>query len=155
MIEPYQPPSEKELKSFGLICGPLFIVFFGWGFPRLCSKGFFNDFFNTLFCIWLDLGDGDPVIFPFAFGAILIIGALTKPAWLLYIHKPWMIVGGMIGFCISQIILFILFFGLFLPMGLVMKIFGKDAMARKFSRDVSSYRIEKEPQPKDHMETPY
>ena len=155
MIEAYVEPTDKELKSFGLICGPLFIVFFGWGFPRLCQKDFFHDFLNTLFCVWLDLGDGDPVIFPFAFGALLILGALVKPAWLIYIHKPWMKVGGVFGFCISQIILLFLFFGVFFPMGLIMKIMGKDPMERKFSTDMASYRVDREPQDKDHMETPY
>lgn len=154
MIEAYKKPSEKQLRSFGLLVGPLFAAFFGLGFPRLCERGFFNSYFDTFFCQWLSLGDGR-VYFPFVFGAILFVGAIVHAKSLFYIHKPWMIVASYIGFVISQFILLLLFFGIFFPMGVAMKILGKDPMTRDFVRETGSYRVKKEPQTKDHMETPY
>jgi len=48
-----------------------------------------------------------------------------------------------------------LFYVLVLPMGLIMRMFGKDPMARKVDKSAPSYRIESVSPPKDRLEKPF
>ena len=56
---------------------------------------------------------------------------------------------------IALIILGILFYVIVLPVGLLMRLFGKDPMARKFDSHTDTYRVKSTDQAKNHMEKPY
>jgi hypothetical protein len=60
-----------------------------------------------------------------------------------------------LGFINTRIILFIVFSLMFVPIGLIMRLFGKDPMHRQFTQDTNSYRVIREKPTKDHMENPY
>ena len=77
------------------------------------------------------------------------------PATLRPVYTTWMKIGHGIGWVNTRIILGILFYVLILPMGLVMRLFGNDPMARKRDESASSYRIESISEPKDRLEKPY
>ena len=47
---------------------------------------------------------------------------------MIYFYKPWMKLAEGLGFINTRIILFIVFYGMFMPMGLVMRLAGKDFM---------------------------
>jgi len=66
-----------------------------------------------------------------------------------------MAVGHALGWINTRIILGILFFVLFSPIGITMKLFGKDPMARKFDKKKESYRIPCSPKNIALMEKPY
>jgi hypothetical protein len=133
-----KPMSIKELRKFGLVTGALIIVFIGAFLPWLGHK-------NIL--------DWQKITLPL--GSVLMVWALVHPASLNYVYKPWMYVADKIGWVNTRIIMAVLFYVIIMPLGIIMRLFGKDPMARKFETQATSYRITKEPQPKNHMETPY
>jgi hypothetical protein len=47
-----------------------------------------------------------------------------------------------------------MFYLMFLPAGMLMRLLGKDPMARKFTAD-KSYRVPSVEHPRDHFERPY
>lgn len=127
-----------ELRKFGLITGAIIILFIGGFLPWWWHRN-----------IW----DWQQVTLPL--GGVLIAWALAHPASMIYFYKPWMKLAEGLGFINTRIILFIVFYGLFLPMGVVMRLFGKDPMQRKMETAAGSYRITRENPSKDHMEKPY
>ena len=52
--------------------------------------------------------------------------------------------------------MFVLYYALFVPTGLLMKLFGRDALARTADgKTTDSYRVESAVRPNDHFERPY
>ena len=129
-----------ELRKFGLVTGAIIIGLIGLFLPWL--KGGFEKALQ-----WL--------AFAGPIGGALIIWALIHPASLIYFYKPWMAFADKLGWLNTRIILSIVFYGLFMPIGLIMRLFGKDPMQRKMENTLDSYRITREIPTKDHMEHPY
>ena len=63
------------------------------------------------------------------------------------IYNGWIKFGDTIGKVTSKIILFVLFFLLFTPIALFLRVIGKDLLDKKIKRDKKSYWIEREEQP--------
>jgi len=57
--------------------------------------------------------------------------------------KIWLIYGGII----SKIIMFILYFGLFTPVSIFLKILGKDLLSKKVDKSKYSYWVNRKDQP--------
>ncbi|NBC14464.1 MAG: sxtJ, partial [Gammaproteobacteria bacterium] len=55
----------------------------------------------------------------------------------------------------APLVLGLVFFLLFLPIGLVMRLAGHDPMRRKLDPDAATYRVPSRPQPPDSIEKPY
>ena len=49
----------------------------------------------------------------------------------------------------------LMFYGMFMPIGLVMRLFGKDGMARKLDEAAESYRVESAKPPAKNLEKPF
>lgn len=84
-------------------------------------------------------------------GALAIVvglAGLTRPEWIRLIFVGWMILAFPIGWTISQVVLLILFFGLFAPIGLVFRLIGRDPLHRARAVGVESYWTPK-PAPAD------
>ena len=111
-----------ELRNFGLITGAFMVVIFGLILPWL---------FDYSYVVW-----------PWIVAAILWFLALILPLALHSIHRGWMRIGAVLGWINTRIILGILFYSIVLPIGIIMRLTGKDPMMRKFSEDKISYRIE-------------
>jgi hypothetical protein len=120
----------KELRKFGLIVGGLFLVIGLWPL------------------VWR--GEGLR-LWALGFGGLLVSLGLLAPAVLDPLFKVWMKVGHVLGWINTRIILGILFYGLITPMGLVMRLFGWDAMRRVLVRDAQTYRVARQPRPRTHM----
>ncbi|MEA3492111.1 MAG: SxtJ family membrane protein [Campylobacterota bacterium] len=73
--------------------------------------------------------------------------AFLKPELLSRFYLIWIKIGTLIGGVISRIIMFILFFGLFTPVSLFLKLLGKDLLNKKVDRSQDSYWIDRETQP--------
>lgn len=127
-----------ELRKFGLVTGAIIILFIG---------GFLPWWWNRDILHW------QQVTLPL--GGALIVWALAHPASMIYFYKPWMKLAEGLGFINTRIILFVVFYLLFFPMGIIMRLLGKDPMQRKIDTALASYRITRENPSKDHMETPY
>lgn len=133
-----QNMTPAELRKFGLITGAIIVLFIGGFLPWWWDA-------NILAWQWYTA----PI------GGGLIAWALAHPASMIHFYKPWMKLAEGLGFINTRIILFIVFYGLFLPMGVIMRLAGKDPMHRRLESGVDSYRTTRENPSPDHMEHPY
>jgi hypothetical protein len=128
--------NKRELRNFGLISGMIVAAIFGLLLPWL---------FSHSLPVW-----------PWIVFSIMASLALLLPSLLIPIYKGWMKVGQMLGWVNTRIIMGILFYAMFLPIGLFMKLIGKDPMSRKLNRDdKSSYRIPCPPKNIEQMKEPF
>jgi hypothetical protein len=70
---------------------------------------------------------------------------LTNPEWLAPLKRGWMKFGELLHRVMSPVIMGIMFFGLFTPMGWVMRRFGWDAMKRAWDPAAKSYWTRRDP----------
>ena len=120
----------KQLRSFGLIVGSIF----------------------ALIGLWPLLWRGQPLrLWGVLLGGILMTLALLMPRSLAQVYRLWMTVGDVLGRINSSIILGVLFYCLFTPMGLVMRLLGKDPMRRALLPGEETYRVRREARPASHM----
>lgn len=71
--------------------------------------------------------------------------ALTKPALLTKLNQLWMKLGLLLGKIVSPIALSILFYLIITPIGLMIRIKGKDPLRLKFDPNANSYWIPRDP----------
>ena len=76
----------------------------------------------------------------------LVVG-LLKPTLITDFYKIWIKFGEFMGGIMSKVILFVLYFGLFMPISFILKILGKDLLNKKLDRSKESYWAERETQP--------
>ena len=126
----------KGLRKFGLVTGVVVVVLFAIFFPWV--------FDATAMPAW-----------PWILAGLLWLPALIAPNSLQPVYAVWMRIGYAIGWINTRIILGLVFYFMILPMGLIMRMFGNDPMARKYDKSVASYRIRSTSEPKDRLEKPY
>jgi|SRR5262245_8957547 hypothetical protein len=120
----------KSLRSFGLIVGGIF----------------------ALIGIWPVVWHGQsPRLWSLILGGLLIILALAWPRSLTHVYRLWMTVGEVLGWMNTRLLLGVLFYGLFTPMGLFMRWRGKDPMRRALAPAAETYRVLRQPRPSSHM----
>ena len=120
----------KELRTFGLMVGGIFLILGLW--PAL----------------WR--GE-EPRLWALIPGIVLVVLGISLPRSLKPAHKVWMVVGDVLGWINTRIILGVIFYGMITPMGLIMRLFGWDSMRRAFMRETSTYRVVKRPRSPSHM----
>lgn len=120
----------KQLRSFGLIVGGIFVLIGVW--PLLWHAQSLR--------LWSLL-----------LGGVLVLLALFWPGSLTQVYRLWMALGEILGRVNSTILLSVLFYGMFTPMGLVMRLLGKDPMRRTITSEVDSYRVLRQARPASHM----
>lgn len=104
-------------------------------------------------CIFMVIGllplinSGDTRIWSIAVSLLFAIVAFVKPELLIKFYTIWTKVGEFIGGIISKIVLFILFYGLFAPVAIFLRLIGKDLLNKKIDKSQESYWIEREMQP--------
>jgi len=75
---------------------------------------------------------------------IFALLAFTKSEALLPLNKLWMRFGLLLGLIVSPIVLGLIFFLIFMPIGLLMRLFGRDELRLK-TKSAASYWKEREP----------
>jgi hypothetical protein len=70
---------------------------------------------------------------------------LTWPSLFRPVFIVWMALFYPVGWTISHLLLVIVFFGVMAPVGLLLKLFGYDPMAREFDRSCKSYWVSHNP----------
>ncbi len=121
-------PGKKDLRSFAWVVGGAFVVFwavFAWVLPTL-----------------LDKGGNYPLLA--AIGVVLALVGTVAPMILKPLYYGWMSLAFTLGFVMTRVILTIFFFLVLTPVGLVMKLIGRDALERKLDPGAESYWIDKE-----------
>jgi polyferredoxin len=121
----------KQLRAFGLLVGGIFLLIGLW--PTMLYRE-------------------DPRLWALAIAGLLLIPALVLPRSLGPVYRGWMAIGHVLGWINTRIILGLVFYGLFTPMGVVRRlVLGKDAMRRKFEPDAETYRIVRSPRSAAHL----
>ena len=125
----------KELRDFGLIFGVILVSLFGLLLPW---------FFEKIFPLW-----------PWWVFSIMGSMAVIYPLSLKYIFKVWILFGAVMGWINTRLILGIVFYLMFVPFSLVMKLLGKDPLSRKLDKQVITYRVTNNVSEKNNMENPF
>jgi len=118
-------PQQSDLKKFSLIWSLIFLIVSIWPL-----------FYGNEIRLWA-------VVIMFIFGAI----AFLRPSLLNSFYKIWVKVGEFIGSIISKVIMAILFYGMFTPIALILRLLGKDLLGKKLDKNSSSYWVKRETQP--------
>ena len=74
-----------------------------------------------------------------------LIVTLVKSDFLLPLNKLWMRLGLLLGMIVSPIVLGIIFFGLFTPIAILMRLSGRDELKIKFNKKSSYWITRSEP----------
>jgi len=106
-------------KSFGIL---FFIVFAIIGLYPLLSFNFVRIWALVIALIFLFLG-------------------LAKPSVLKPLNTGWIKLGEILGKIIAPIVMLLVFFIVITPIGLMLRLFGKDILGLKFSEKVKTYWI--------------
>lgn len=75
---------------------------------------------------------------------VFFVSALLIPGYLKPLYSLWMKFAFVLAWVNTRLILFILFYLVFTPTGLVMRVFGIDALDRKIDKSRNSYWKKKE-----------
>jgi hypothetical protein len=112
-ISDVQPPSNKK---FGLLFTVIFIL--------ISSYLYYynpNPYFSLIF---------------FIFASVFLVLTIFKPSLLTFYNKLWMRFGFFLGRIVNPIVLGIIFFGLFSPIAIIMKLFNRDELRiKKINRE--------------------
>ena len=109
--------SKKQLQEFGLLIGFGFPILIGWLLPSL-----FGHQFRT-WTLWIG-------------GPGLLIG-LTAPRLLHYPYKAWMVLGYVLGWINSHIILGLVFIFVLQPIAYIMRLTGYDPLRTKRKKETT------------------
>lgn len=126
---------KKGYRKFGITTSAILVVLFGLAIPFLFTFGYPK---------W-----------PWVIAAVLTAWALIAPLTMKPLYVAWMKFGLVMNWINTRLILGIVFYGLFLPFGLVFKILGKDPMRRKIDKNITSYRESSDLESKSNLENPY
>jgi hypothetical protein len=108
----------------------------------------FGFVFAAVFAILglLPLVHGHPVRWwSIGLSALFALVAWLKPTLLTHLNKLWTRFGLLLGAIVSPIALGILFYLILTPIGVLMRLTGKDPLRLKFERSNESYWIRREP----------
>jgi hypothetical protein len=84
-------------------------------------------------------------VYPMGLSCSFLLFALAYPPVLAPIEKAWMAFGRVMSVIMTHIVLTVTFYAVMTPIGLLMRLFGKDPMARRPDRSVTSYWIPVDP----------
>lgn len=80
-----------------------------------------------------------------AIGGALIVLGLIAPVVLKPVHRVWMTFAVVMGFIMTRVILTVLYYGLFTPVALMLKLLGKDLLEEKWDKTATSYWVKRKP----------
>lgn len=130
-----QMNSNTEMRKFGITMAAVIACLFGLLLPWL---------FAYDFPVW-----------PWGVAVVFLLPAIAAPHWLSPVHTTWMRIGHALGWINSRIVLGLMFYTVFLFAAVLMKLLGKDPMARKFDTTLDSYRVASQTRTPDHLEKPF
>jgi ABC-type Fe3+ transport system permease subunit len=140
----------KGYREFALTTGAIVAGLFGVAIPVIIWM--VTDRESISFPSW-----PHPIAsWPWIICVVLVAWGLIAPSSLKPVYKGWMKFGLFMGtYIMTPLIMSIVFYGMFMPIGLVMRLFGKDGLARKLDKAAESYRVESAKPPAKNLEKPF
>ena len=129
------PVTTKQLRQFGFIMAGGLVVFFGLLIPWIWDRSY--------------------PLWPWIAAAVFAGTGLIYPKILTPIFHAWLKIGHILGWINTRIILGLVFFVIFFPVALILRIARKDPMARKYRPEERSYRIPSTSPPREQLEKPF
>ena len=126
MIDIKWNPTLRELKQFAGIYFPGFCALLGG-------------------VLWHKTGSLKVAAAVWSIGFIVSLIGYLSPSFMRIVFVGLMIVAFPIGFVVSYLLLGLIYFCVFTPMGLIMRLLGHDPMHRKFDRSAKTYWSEHNP----------
>ena len=108
-------------KSFGLL---FFVVFLGLG-------------------LWPLTNDNNPNIYLIIISIIFLILGLLNSKLLSPLNSFWIKFGELLGKIIAPMVMAIIYFLILTPISLIVRLFGKDLLGLKFSKQLKTYWIKR------------
>ena len=127
--------ANTERRKFGAMMGAVIALLFGLLLPWLFDHGF--------------------PLWPWIPAGAFWLTAAAAPALLAPVYAGWMRFGHALGWINTRIILGLMFYTVFLVVAVLMKLLGRDPLARKFDKNLDSYRVASQPRTPDHLEKPF
>jgi hypothetical protein len=116
LIEIHRNPTERQLRQFGAACAiALPLLGWLWGL-RIPAIGLLA-----------------------AAGCIVAVGGWIAPRMLRLPFIVLSLAAAPVGIVVGEVALLVLFFGVFLPMGLLMRLARRDPLERGFEKDAETY----------------
>ncbi len=122
-LTPKEVPPGSSDRSFGIVFGIVFLLIAAW---PLFSSGHLR--------VWAAIAS-----------TAFFLVAFVLPRLLAPLNWLWTRLGLLLHRIVSPVILGILFYLFVTPMGLVMRLFGKDFLHLRFDSSARSYWIERNP----------
>ena len=113
--------NKQVLRSFGYVSGAILIGLFGLLLPWLLDRA----------SPW----------WPWGVGGGLAVWATLAPMGLQSVYKAWMKIGAVLGWINTRVILGLLFYVIFVPIGCCRRWLYGDLMTRRFDRSAKTYRV--------------
>ena len=135
MMAELPTPGVRELRNFGLMMGGFIAAIFGLLIPWIWDLGF--------------------VKWPWITAAVFLVWGLAAPATLLPVFRLWMKLAMVLGWINTRLLLGLVFYLMFFPLGFMMRLFGWDAMHRKMSASAQTYRVASKVAARENMEKPF
>ena len=105
---------------------------------KLPSNRKFGFFFSTIFLLaslYSYYIDSEFMVYILGLlCGILLITTITNPKVLLPLNKLWMKFGILLGMIVSPILMGIIFFGIFTPIAMIMRLLGRDELSLRFKK---------------------
>lgn len=128
-------PDRKALRNFALTVGIATALVFGLLLPWLWGRKFPH---------W-----------PWIVLTLAVVWGLIAPSSLGPLYRVWMALAEKLGWFNNRVILSVVYFLIVFPLGFGRRLFGWDAMKRKFEPQAPSYRINKAPISRERFERPF
>jgi hypothetical protein len=127
------------------------------------GKAELREFGVTMAAILVVIGDialwrqRPTAVYLIGLGAALGVLGLFKPDILKPLQKAWMGLGLVLGFFVSRVVMSVLFYLIMTPIGVIMRLSGKDILDEKIDRNRSSYwhELPTARKPKESYENQY
>jgi hypothetical protein len=118
-----EPQPGSTNRSFGLVVGGFFLILGSW---PLWSGGHFRR--------W-----------SLAAGAVLMLIAILYPSLLQPLNRIWTRLGLLLGRVTNPLIMALMFYLVFTPFAVFIRLIGKDLLRLKFDPEADSYWISRDP----------
>jgi len=98
----------------------------------------------SIISIWPILSGGELRLWSFIVAIIFLIMGITKSRFLTPLNIAWVKFGELLGVIISPLIMGLVYFLVLLPIGILMRVLGKDLLSLKFNKNIETYWNKKE-----------